>query len=123
ALMWERVGILRDAAGLTNAMLSLDELRARLLSIGVAGTDLRYNLTWNDWLNLENLIVVSQSICASALARRDSRGAHFREDFPESGDPNTSSFSRVRLAGDRFAIDWKPVAFTRVRPGESLVGP
>jgi fumarate reductase flavoprotein subunit len=119
--MWERVGILRDAAGLGAATQSLDALRARLLSIGVASTDLRYNLTWHDWLNLESLIAVSQAVCAAALARTDSRGAHFREDHPESGDPAASSFSRVRLEGDRFAIDWKPVAFTRVHPGQSLV--
>ena len=44
----------------------------------------RYNLTWMDRLNLENLMLVSRAICAAAQARNDSRGAHYREDFPGS---------------------------------------
>jgi fumarate reductase flavoprotein subunit len=121
AMMWEDVGILRSAVGLERARRQLGELLARLRTIGVADTDLRYNLTWHDWLNLESLIVVSQSICAAALARTDSRGAHFREDFPEAGDPAASSFSRVRFRDGGFEVTWKPVTFTRVQPGQSLI--
>ncbi|HET7402124.1 MAG TPA: hypothetical protein VFJ62_10095, partial [Usitatibacter sp.] len=82
---------------------------------------LRYNLTWHDWLNLESLITVSRAICEAADARTDSRGAHYREDHPRTGDLETSAFSRVRLAGERFEVSWKPVEFTRVRPGQSLL--
>ena len=64
---------------------------------------------------------MSRAICAAAEARADSRGAHYREDHPESGEANASAFSRVRLAGDRIEVDWRPVVFTRVRPGQSLV--
>jgi fumarate reductase flavoprotein subunit len=49
---------------------------------GDRGNDLRYNLTWHDWLNLDSLVAVSRAICASAAARNESRGAHHREDFP-----------------------------------------
>jgi fumarate reductase flavoprotein subunit len=120
-VMWDDVGILRDAPGLERARGRLADLLGELRALGVADTDLRYNLTWHDWLNLESLIVVSQSICAAALARTDSRGAHFREDYPETGPLESSAFSRVRQSGEAFAVDWKPVTFTRVRPGESLV--
>ena len=89
--------------------------------VGVAGTDLRYNLTWHDWLNLSNLIAVSGAICAAAEARTDSRGAHFREDFPETGNLDTSAFSRVRMAGESFEVDFQAVKFTRVRPGQTLL--
>ena len=84
-------------------------------------SDLRYNLTWHDWLNLESLIAVSRAICAAAQARTDSRGAHFREDFPETGNLETSSYSRVRLADAGYRVDFAPVHFTRVRPGQSLI--
>jgi fumarate reductase flavoprotein subunit len=134
SVMWEDVGILRDAAGLMRAQGRLAELHAQLRETGVSGSDLRYNLTWHDWLNLENLIAVSGSICAAALARTESRGAHFREDFPETGDLAKSAFSRVCLppsalgAGrgegiGRYDVSFKPVRFTRVRPGESLIAP
>ncbi|HEY4999540.1 MAG TPA: hypothetical protein VII36_10360, partial [Usitatibacter sp.] len=91
----------------------------------------RYNLTWHDWLNLESLIAVSGSICAAAAAREESRGAHFREDFPGTGALDQSAFSRVRipaptesgLRGKDFEVTWQPVRFTRVRPGQSLITP
>jgi fumarate reductase flavoprotein subunit len=122
-VMWDDVGILRDAQGLQRAQRRLRELRADLREAGVAGADLRYNLTWHDWLNLESLITVSEAICAAALARDDSRGAHFREDFPHTGELATSAYSRVRLAPGTDAPDvsWKPVRFTRVQPGQSLL--
>ncbi len=120
-VMWNDVGILRDAAGLTRARGRLDELRSDLDATGVAGGDLRYNLTWHDWINLSNLLTVSEAICTAALAREDSRGAHFREDFPGTGELARSAYSRVALRGDRFEVGFEPVRFSRVRPGESLV--
>jgi fumarate reductase flavoprotein subunit len=120
-VMWDDVGILRDAQGLTRAQSRLVELHDELGRIGVAGTDLRYNLTWHDWLNLESLITVSRAICAAAQARAESRGAHFREDHPQADDLAQLSYSRVRLEADRFEVEFEPVRFTRVRPGETLL--
>ncbi len=124
-VMWEDVGILRDAQGLARAQSSLVALEAELRGIGVAEGDLRYNLTWHDWLNLASLISVSRAISAAALARTDSRGAHFREDFPTTGDLEKSEFSRVVLLQEgnaaRYDVAFKPVQFTRVRPGQTLI--
>jgi fumarate reductase flavoprotein subunit len=126
-VMWDDVGILRDAAGLARAHAKLEELRQALHETGIAGSDLRYNLTWHDWLNIANLITVSGAICAAAEARTESRGAHFREDYPHTGDLETSAFSRVRLSPSlgsdpgSYIVTWKPVDFTRVRPGQSLI--
>src|SRR5450631_4507338 len=126
-VMWDDVGILRDAAGLARARTRLAELHGRLMETGVSGDDLRYNLTWHDWLNLESLIAVSGSILAAAAAREESRGAHFREDYPQTGDLETSAFSRVRAcaphSGEGYEVSWQPVDFTRVRPGRSLLTP
>ena len=53
-----------------------------------------------DRLNLENLTLVSRAICAAADFRRDSRGAHYREDFPQSSDLAASHFTSVTLSGN-----------------------
>jgi fumarate reductase flavoprotein subunit len=121
-VMWNEVGILRTAATLARGVAALDALARDVADSGVADTDRRYNLTWMDRLNLESLILVSRAICAAAIARTDSRGAHFREDFPTTSDLMSSRYTLTRLAGEALAVDTAPVAFTRVRPGESLIG-
>jgi fumarate reductase flavoprotein subunit len=74
-----------------------------------------------DRLNLENLTLVSRAIAAAADFRRDSRGAHFREDFPQVSDLAASAYTSVRLADDKPVVTSAPVAFSRVRPGQSLL--
>ena len=112
-----RRGILNRAEGV------LDELEAQLDAIGVDGTNLAFNLTWHEWMNLKNLILVSKSIRFAAMAREDSRGAHFREDFPDVRDLENSHYTCVTWQDGRFGIMTKPVRFTRVKPGESLLNP
>ena len=119
--MWEDVGIVRDTASLDRGDALLRDLDRRLDGMGVADGDLAFNLTWHDWLNLKNLILVSRAIAAAARAREDSRGAHFRADFPRSSDLNGSRYTSVRLSGGSLAVTSEPVSFTRVRPGESLI--
>ena len=107
------------ATGSRAAPPALDNLAAAIVADAASpDADRRYNLTWMDRLNLENLILVSRAICAAALARTDSRGAHFREDFPAASDLATSRYTVARLVGDAPAVETEPVAFTRVRPGE-----
>ncbi|MBE0626340.1 MAG: FAD-binding protein [Burkholderiales bacterium] len=120
-LMWDDVGIVRDARGLARARGALSALQARLEAIGVDATDLRYNLAWHDWMNLNNLILVSRAVCEAALVRENSRGAHYREDFPDAGDLASSTYSLVQAAGEGFSVSRVAVEFTRVKPGESLV--
>ena len=120
-LMWDDVGIIRDAAGLKRAEGALDELETRLAATGVEGGSLAFNLAWHDWLNLKNLIFVSQSIRFAAAAREDSRGAHFRSDFPDTRDLANSRYTCVSWKEGRFDIATRPVAFTRVKPGETLL--
>jgi fumarate reductase flavoprotein subunit len=118
-LMWEKVGIVRDEAGLQEAAKALTTLAARLDQFALAGPDRRFNLTWHDWLNLKSLVEVSEVICACALARRNSRGAHFRSDFPAPGDLRGSSYIRAQRKGSALEISDRPVKFARVKPGES----
>jgi fumarate reductase flavoprotein subunit len=119
--MWDDVGVIRDAAGLRRGLAKLEAIEAELLSAGVADGDRAFNLTWHDWLNLRSLVEVSKVIAAAALKRENSRGAHYREDFPDEGDLATSTFTVARQLGGRLDITDEPVQFTIVRPGESLL--
>ncbi|MEP6558652.1 MAG: FAD-binding protein, partial [Burkholderiales bacterium] len=119
--MWQDVGILRDAAGLERALQRLDELDAQLARTGVVDGDRGFNLSWHDWLNLQSLIAVSRVIATSALAREDSRGAHFREDFPKTGDLPGSTYIVVQQRGDALEMRREPVRFTRVAPGQTIL--
>jgi fumarate reductase flavoprotein subunit len=121
ATMWERVGIIRDAAGLDRALAELRSLDAELDAHALSDSSRTFNLSWHDWMNLKNLVATSRVIAQAAAARKDSRGAHFREDFPDSGALEQSAFTSARLSGDAPEISMKPVAFTRVKPGESLL--
>ena len=78
-------------------------------------------MAWHDRLNLESLVTVSRAMAAAALARENSRGAHYREDFPETGDLSRTRHTLVSLRGGAVTADDAPVAFSRVRPGESLI--
>ena len=90
---------------------------------GISGTSLAFNLTWHDWLNLKSLILVSRAITAASLARAESRGAHFRSDFPGTEPDDGAAFTKVRLEGDDMALDWERVRFTRIKPGDTLLNP
>ena len=121
--MWDDAGIVRDAASLARAARSLDALAQRLHGYALPGAarTRAFNLTWHDWLNLTNLVAVSRAIVRAAVARENSRGAHFRADFPEPGELSATTFIRVREHAGALDVEAIPVRFTRVRPGASLL--
>ncbi len=121
-LMWEKVGIMRNAGDLNAALVHLDELEARLRKCGIGDQSRVFNLTWHDWINLENQIITSKAIAQASLAREDSRGAHFREDFPQPGDLEKSRYTCVNLKDNQMQVTTEPVEFNIVRPGQSLIG-
>ncbi len=121
-LMWDKVGIIREGGELETAARELRDIDAALdaHALGV-NADRAFNLSWHDWMNLKSLVETSQAIAAAALARQDSRGAHFRSDFPETGPLEQSAYTSVRAGGGGLEIAMKAVAFSRVRPGETLL--
>ncbi len=113
--MWDQVGIVRDAAGLAGALAELEEIGAGIEATGVGGEPL-YNPTWQDRLNLGNQVLVARAIATAALARTDSRGAHYRADDPAAGPLDQTTHTVVRLESGRPAVGLCPVAFPLLRP-------
>jgi succinate dehydrogenase / fumarate reductase flavoprotein subunit len=91
-LMQDLVGIVRNDAEMQRALEGLGPLRERANRVGVGGHR-EYNPGWHAALDLHNLLTVSEAITRSALARRESRGGHFREDFPDKD----ASFSTLNF--------------------------
>ena len=119
--MWDDVGISRTKESLLRARVRLDQLGQQLDQMGVGDIARQYSITWQDWMNLQNLILVSKSVTESAISRENSRGAHYREDFPEPGPLDSSYFTAVNLGEMGLHIENRPVQFTMVKPGETIL--
>jgi fumarate reductase flavoprotein subunit len=120
-LMWDKVGVIRSAEQLAAAAAGLAELDAELCETGLGGQPLDFNLTWHDWLNLRSLLDVSRAITLAALTRENSRGAHYRTDFPDQGDLHASAYTVVRQKHGELLVGEEPVTFSIVAPGQSLL--
>ena len=121
-VMWEDVGVMRDADGLQRGLQRIAEIDDELSSTGVAADNLAFNLSWHDWLNLRSLVDMSRVIAKSALSRENSRGAHFREDHPDAGAMQDSYFTVATGRDKEVLVARAPVQFTIVKPGETLLG-
>ena len=88
--MQDLVGIVRNESEMRSALDKIDSLRARADRVGVIGNR-EYNPGWHTALDLKNLLTVSEAIARAALERKESRGAQFREDYPDKDD----RFSKV----------------------------
>jgi fumarate reductase flavoprotein subunit len=119
--MWDDVGVVRDRAGIERGLATLETIEAELLATGTADRDRRFNLTWHDWLNLRSLCEISRLVALAAGRRENSRGAHYRTDFPEPGDLATSTYTVARQKVGQIEITDAPVLFTHVKPGETLI--
>ena len=84
-MMQDLVGIVRNEAEMVRALDGLADLTARAQRVGVSGHR-EYNPGWHAALDLPNLLTVSEAIARSAIERKESRGGHFREDYPDK-DP------------------------------------
>jgi succinate dehydrogenase/fumarate reductase flavoprotein subunit len=114
-LMWERVGLIRSGGGLETALRVLGELEARLEAAAAPGGP-AYNLAWQAWLDTRNQLLAARLIARSAHERRESRGAHYRADYPEPDDARWLVNVLIAERDGRPTAWTEPVRLTRARP-------
>ncbi len=114
--MWEHAGILRSAQSLSVAAGQLETLIDMLDATGVHRDPKTFNMSWNEHLNLQNQLLVSQAIVLAAQARTDSRGAHYLTDHPETGSLADSRYTRITMQDGSLQSETAAVEFTRLRP-------
>ena len=95
--MQDLVGIVRREDEMQKALGEIQVLWDRSKKVGVTGNR-DYNPGWHTALDLKNLLTVSEAVTRSALDRKESRGGHFRDDFPQK-DANYSTFNVVTFKG------------------------
>jgi succinate dehydrogenase / fumarate reductase flavoprotein subunit len=95
--MQELVGIVRQEQEMLEALERIRELKEASDRVSVDGHR-EYNSGWHTSLDLHSLLTVSEIVTRSALARRESRGAHFRDDFPDK-DKQCEGFNIVVRKG------------------------
>ncbi|MGH7627906.1 MAG: fumarate reductase/succinate dehydrogenase flavoprotein subunit [Gemmatimonadales bacterium] len=97
-MMQDLVGIVRTGSEMERALGGIEELRERAREVGVGGNR-EYNPGWHTALDLANLLVVSEAVTRAAIERRESRGGHYRADYPEK-DPAYGKFNIVIRKGE-----------------------
>ncbi len=106
----ENCGVFRDEERLTRQKETLKELRERFDHIGLDDRGLTYNLDLVEAVELGHMLDVAQALVEAALARQESRGAHFRYDFPARDDQNWLKHTLTYLSDDgSVRLDYKPV--------------
>lgn len=118
--MWEHAGLVRDAIGLQQAVARLREIEARCGDVA-APAGRGWNLAWQEALNVRNLALVARLTTEAALYRTESRGSHFRRDFPARDDARWLVNVHQRSAPTARLWD-EPVLFSR-RPAPPAVAP
>jgi succinate dehydrogenase / fumarate reductase flavoprotein subunit len=84
-MMQDLVGIVRREEELQKALSALEQLEIRARRAGVTGHR-EFNPGWHTALDLSNLVTISATITRAAIERKESRGAHFRDDYPSRDD-------------------------------------
>ncbi|WPM31551.1 FAD-dependent oxidoreductase [Hydrogenobacter sp. T-2] len=117
-ITWEKMGIFRDEKSLQSAYEELSELLERWENIPVVDKSKVFNTNLIEVLELRNMLHLARAVAYCALHRRESRGGHYREDYPERDDENFLKHTLVWQEGDKLKIEYIDVKITYHQPAE-----
>lgn len=115
-VMFEKVGIFRSEGPMREAVEKIRELKERVKRARVDAKGRRYNLELIGALELPAMLDLAEVIAVGALARTESRGSHFRRDYPERDDVNWLKHTVARWTPDGPRLEYKPVVITKWQP-------
>jgi succinate dehydrogenase / fumarate reductase, flavoprotein subunit len=115
-LMMEHCASFRTAQGLDKALSAVRDLKERFRSVVIHDKGTRFNTDLMEAMELRGLLDLAEAIAVSAKLREESRGAHFREDYPDRDDRKWLKHTLVRSAGGKPQVFYKPVTVTRYQP-------
>jgi succinate dehydrogenase / fumarate reductase flavoprotein subunit len=118
--MMTDAGVFRTGDGLKRLQQKLGELRNRYTQIRIDDKSRTFNMELVEAIELGFLLDCAEAITASALAREESRGAHYREDFPARDDANWLKHTLIARTSGGLQLFYKPVVITRFEPKERV---
>jgi succinate dehydrogenase / fumarate reductase flavoprotein subunit/fumarate reductase flavoprotein subunit len=118
-LMWKKVGVVRNGPDMETAVPQLQEMRQRAQNLTGSGGTI-FNAKWNEAINVTNLLTVAEMIARSALMRTESRGAHYRQDFPQQNGDWLKNIHILPENGD-MKFWTTDVQFTRMPPPPEMM--
>lgn len=118
SVMDRYVHVFRNESGLNSALAKVNELRRRYKNIYLHDASRIFSTEFLNALALEAMIDLAEVIIVAALKRRESRGAHFRTDYPRSDNDKWLKHTIIRYSRDGPVIEYKPVRITRWIPTE-----
>jgi len=119
-LMTSQVGIFRKESDLQSAKRKIKELKERLNHVGVKQKDIAFNYEFIQYLELEGMLLVAEVIVEGALLRNESRGSHFRLDYPHRGDEHWLRHTMAYKTPEGPKLDYKKVTITSYPPKERI---
>ncbi len=84
-LNWNKIGVARNANDLSDAIGEIESINENARNVRLQGIK-PFNMPWNNYIDLLNMVDVSRMVATAALMRKETRGAHFRTDYPEQND-------------------------------------
>ncbi len=118
AAMTSQVGIFRRKSDLVSAREKIRGLKKRLNGVGLKQKDLAFNNELIQYLELEGMLHVSEVIVEGALAREESRGSHFRVDFPKRDDEHWLRHTLAYKTDEEPRLEYREVTITNYPPKE-----
>jgi succinate dehydrogenase/fumarate reductase flavoprotein subunit len=117
-LMWENVGSFRTEDKLTKSLERIKEIWKRDFKDLAISRERQFNLDLQDWFELRAMLTTAEAVATAALARKESRGAHQRLDFPGS-DASFAKNQLLRLEDRRLTVNWAPVVQSQLKAVEA----
>ena len=119
------VQVFRTDETMRTALNDIEALRERYKNVGIQDRGKRFNLDLLEAVELGFLLEIAEVVTVAAIHRKESRGGHFREDFPDRDDENFMQHTMTYKDEDAVSegipgmrLEWKPVVITRYQPME-----
>ncbi|WP_038114001.1 FAD-binding protein, partial [Veillonella montpellierensis] len=117
--MWNKCGIFRNEEGMTEALNEINQLIEDYKTCYVGDAERTYNMAFVNYCEINSMLTVAKAIVSGALYRKESRGAHLREDFTKRDDVNFLKHSLQYLQDDgEYKLTTRDVVFTKYEPQE-----